>query len=147
MKGKRGITPLIATVILVGFTIVLAGFAWYFLSGQVKDAIDKEGAKCSAQEAAQIEFSVPSCATAPGTPERPGPAKAMTIKNSGKIVITGFRVRVGEGDTGIINPDISPGEERQIAIDGTGTEVTLFPVLVQEGKVITCSEKLVTVDC
>ena len=139
MKGKRGITPLIATVILVGFTIVLAGFAWYFLSGQIKQGLDKEGAKCSPQQAADIEFSIPSCS---GTNQ-----KAMTIKNSGKTVITGFRVRVGEGETQTISPDISPGEERQITIAGTGEEVTLFPVLVEDGTVITCSEKLVTVKC
>lgn len=140
-NDKRGISPLIATVILVGLVIVIASLLWLFLAKEVRLLGEKQGAKCSAQQAAEIDFQVTKCS------EESSGVTTLAIKNTGKTTITGFRVRLGDNPTTTINPDINPGEEKTTNLQATGGEVVLFPVVVEEGNVITCSEKLVEADC
>ncbi len=42
VSGKRGISPLIATVLIVGFVVVVGALVTLFLTKQVKHALDKQ---------------------------------------------------------------------------------------------------------
>ena len=59
---KRGISPLVATVLLVGFTIAIAVLVFLFLRGQVQDLTAKFGQnEFTAEEESSIAFTIPSC--------------------------------------------------------------------------------------
>ena len=56
--NKRGISPLIATVLLIGFAIVLGALLWIFLSGQILQLQEKEAAKCTISDISNTKISV-----------------------------------------------------------------------------------------
>ncbi|HZX12042.1 MAG TPA: archaellin/type IV pilin N-terminal domain-containing protein [Candidatus Nanoarchaeia archaeon] len=150
MKETRAISPLVATVILIGLVVVIGSLLWFFLGRTIDDIIEKEGAKCNAQQAAEIDYTLTRCT--PCTPGicAPGQETLLVIKNTGRTRITGFRVKIADGTTQTIDPDLLPAEEKTIIVrsaSADGDEIRLFPVIIKEGKVITCSEKLLEAEC
>ena len=136
--NKRGISPLIATVLVIGMTVVTAAIVWIFLSSTVQQSGQKF---CSAQQNAQIEFQV-DC-------KIPQNNKIQaSIKNVGKIPITGFRFRTDQDTkTRTDEMEVNPGQERVFPLNIQGTKLTLFPVIIDESKIYTCTDRKVDAAC
>jgi FlaG/FlaF family flagellin (archaellin) len=135
--NKSGISPLIATVLVIGLTVVMAGIVWIFLS----TTINQSGQKfCSAQQNAEIDFQV-NCKQA-------GAGLQVAIKNVGKIPVTGFRFRTDiDKKTKTDEMEVNPGQERVFSLATKGGTITLFPVIIDEGKIFTCTDRKVDAQC
>ncbi len=145
-RSKKGISPLIATVLVIGLTVVMGAMVWVFLSTTVKQANQKF---CSAQQNAEIEFEV-TCKKLPSTPNN---VKA-TIKNVGKVPLTGFRYRANDDTTKTDEMEVNPGQERTFELGNLLTDaseaitsMTFFPVIMDEGKIYTCADRKVEAQC
>ncbi len=156
MKNKKGISPLIATVLAIGFAIVLAVLFWIFASEQVEQVLDKDAAQQSGMAicAKDVAFSIPSCTV--------GPPTSVTIHNTGDMPITAFRLRVaGEFTTGnnigpftwtpLVENEVAEGAEKTITKSFSSGEtfmadgnVEVMPVIVYGGHAITCTEQSAT---
>ena len=143
-RNKRGISPLIATVLVIGLTIVMGAIVWVFLSTTIKQANQKF---CSAQQNAEIEFEV-TCKRL----QIPDNVK-VTIKNTGKVPLTGFRYRANDGATKTDGMEVNPGQERTFQLGNLLTSsaqvkaMTFFPVIIDEGKIYTCADRKVEAQC
>ena len=136
--NKRGISPLNATVLVIGMTVVTAAMVWIFLSSTVQQSSQKF---CTAQQNAQIEFNV-DCK---GNTEQ---SLQVAIKNVGKIPITGFRFRTDVATaTKTDEMEVNPGQERTFPLNVKGNKITLFPVIISEGKIYTCTDRKVDAAC
>lgn len=114
MENKRGISPLVATVILVGVVIALATLIWFWY-GKVIEAQTDKAAISSIQACAQdVDFEIKSLCLEQST-------KTIRFKaqNSG-IAIPRFKV-VFTGDSGSVSQDSSIGVSTATTQDITVT--------------------------
>ncbi len=133
--NKRGISPLVATVLLIGFTIAIAVLVFLFLRGQVEELTAKFGAEeFTAEEEATTTFTIQKCLLEG--------AQDVTLKisNEGKMMIDCFWI-VPKGQEAIYYTwNIKAGEqdERKLTI-GTpeNSEVEIYPCLIRDGKIKT----------
>ncbi|HLC54978.1 MAG TPA: hypothetical protein VJJ75_00435 [Candidatus Nanoarchaeia archaeon] len=143
MLKKRGITPLIATVILVGFAIVILTLVLLWGTKYVRDLQEKEG---------EIAATKLSCSTGVGiallSAELIGLDISIQVENT-KEQIDGLYV-VARGSAGQetmeVAEEIGPGEVKTIRVSydsarvGTAEEVDVIPRLaVAPGIYESCS--------
>lgn len=154
IKGKRGISPLIATVLLVGFTISIIAMLFIWWGDFVKQRAIKEELKSDAEQACMnyVDFEVKSA-------EATGDNLKFIINNRGSQGITGFRFRIKD-DEGIktvsMQKNIQSVSQGTIVLtsakySGTNpTEVEVFPIIVktsEEGSLAyTCTNKATSVN-
>jgi len=152
INKKRGISPLIATVLLIGFTIVIVSMVFIWWGDVVKQQAIKEGLRSDAQRACMehVKIEVKSA-------QETNEGLEVTINNKGSQLLrmVRFRIKTSGGeftitktvdmegvsqDTILIKPSEYEGE-------GSVKSIKVFPVVVkssEEGSVIaTCSEKAV----
>ena len=150
MKQKRGISPLIATVLLIGFVIVLGALAWIFFSEQIADISEKVSKQCSAGEASMAKIDVSGCTLNEKV------FYDLAISNVGQGLINGVRVRlIGSdgtassrievwaldvGASGVLHfeniPAISDVKSSQV-----------IPFILNNGELTVCEQNLVEVKC
>ena len=135
MVSKRGISPLIATVLIVGLTVAIAGIAFYFLKGQVDLNIKKGESQFNANEQAGVEFEITEC-------KMDGNKLSIGIHNTGKLQIDCFWVAPEGGKTMPISFNIKPGKEDTLTLNkqvlgSTISKLNLYPCLISSGKVKT----------
>lgn len=125
---KRGLSPLIATVLLVAFVVILAVLVFTFARGILEQKQQKEGNIEKLHCATDIRFSIDNAITNLNT-------VSLTITNSGSS-IGGFAFRVNgeEGtDVAIINEGVEEGSTKEIsfvyddAFTGTVNNIEVFP--------------------
>lgn len=141
---KKGISPLIATVLLIGFTIVIAAGIILWWTGSVKSFIDKDGAEQAAQIkcATETALSVVSC-----DPDE------IIIKNDGTAIITAVIVRSTNGDDPITEEvDIESGEEENVnigSLDLENANVQVIPAILETEKsvLVACNNQIVESTC
>lgn len=81
-RGKKGISPLIATVLLIGFVVAVAAIVMVWGKGFIKERAEKEGALSQAQlECNLIEIEID---------------ENYEVTNIGSKTIGGFIVRDGQ---------------------------------------------------
>lgn len=140
-RDKKGISPLIATVLVIGLTVVMGAIVWIFLSTTIQQAGQKF---CSAQHNAEIDFEV-ACERTDNDDAK------VTINNVGKRSIAGFRFRADEGPTQTEAMEVVPAQEQTFTLTNlqvtTPQKITLFPVIIDEGKIYTCTDKKVEAQC
>lgn len=141
--NRKGISPLIATVLLIGFTIVIAAGIIMWWTGSVKSFIDKEGAEQAAQIKCSTEtvLSIVSCAD-----------NTVTVKNEGTAVITAVIVRNPNGGEPVTEEiDIESGEESNVNDIGVGVgeNVQVIPAILETEKsvLVACNNQLVESTC
>ena len=140
---KKGISPLIATVLLIGFTVVLAAGIMLWWVGTTKDFIDKEGASKAAQArcAGSTAVEVMSCEN----------GKEVVIKNVGVETVTAVIVRDPDGGADPVTEeiDIDAGEEEDVRIRKLGEveRVQVLPAILEDGVLVTCTNQLVESMC
>ncbi len=85
-RGKKGISPLIATVLLIGFVVAVAAVVMLWGKGFVKERAEKEGALSQAQlECNLIEIEIEEV------------SEVYKVTNIGSRTIDGFIIRTGSG--------------------------------------------------
>ena len=134
---RRGISPLIATVLLIGFTIVLAAAIMLWWVGTTKEFIDKEGATQAAQMrcATSTSLDIVSCSN-----------NEVVIKNIGTETITAVIVRDptgGEPET--YEVDLDSGEEDEMG--APNNRVQVIPAILEDGVLVSCTNQLVESGC
>lgn len=124
-RGKRGISPLIATVLIVGFVVVVGGLVTLFLTKQVKTALEKQP-DCGYSEILNTELGL-RCVASGGTCE-------VTFVNNGRDTIDLVRIVADERDSpapSFIN--LKSGTERTVTFNVQCAEsVTAYPGIVIE---------------
>jgi|SRR3989344_7775589 len=142
---KRGISPLIATVLLVAFTIAIAVLVFLFLRGQVEDLTAKFGQnEFNAQEETSIDFTVPNCELTDRNQVK------LKINNEGSIMLDCFWIVPKNGEAIYYTWNIKSGQEdeRELAIGSTpiDNKIDIYPCLIRDGKIKT-GKNSVTVTC
>ena len=136
---KRGISPLIATVLLIGFTVIIAVSIWLWYGRIVTDQFMKQGAIAQIKSDcfSEIELQVLSVDASTGNIE---------IKNSGNKIFNGVRVLIDEQTPLSEKESFQPGEQKTITVTGinANNKVTVMPMIVRQGVPGTCSDKKVT---
>jgi len=147
---KRGISPLIATVLLIGFTIVIAALVMIWGSNLVKERAEKIGAKSEAQIscAAKIEIDLKQA-------ECSNSKIKVAVENKGTDSIDGFRARIHYGSdvetkTIPLQPVLKGTSQRTIEIEYDNTKnptsVEIIPFVTKQSLSYTCSEQLKQID-
>ncbi|HLC37759.1 MAG TPA: archaellin/type IV pilin N-terminal domain-containing protein [Candidatus Nanoarchaeia archaeon] len=146
---KRGISPLIATVLLIGFTIALAAIIFSWISSFTEERASKtaEIVKSEVGCATSIEVGVEkACVDSTGV--------HFTLENRKNNDISGFVVRLES--TTDPNVDVIEVDQRLGALEVTNVDVVplslsipesalIVPKLSINGKVALCQEKAIEV--
>ncbi|MEK6948033.1 MAG: archaellin/type IV pilin N-terminal domain-containing protein [Nanoarchaeota archaeon] len=151
MRNKKGISPLIATVLLIGFTVALGVLTYLWLSGTLSLQAKKGEVQCGPNDIAELEFSVPSC-TLNNNHEL-----TLQVSNQGKKRIDGFWIAMENGPTPLLPNNVKPGNEEKIGLSGApdiqqdddnnALDVELIPVIIENSVVKTCASNSVKVQC
>ena len=134
MRGKikkrgRGISPIIATVLLIAIALVAFVFIFAWTRGFIKESIAK--------------FNEPvenSCERATFTAEIAESNRMIYINNQGNVPIYGFNVELsslGKSSTQFVRPEdgnVYAGESDSINVDMTGKSVKITSVLLGQGQ-------------
>ena len=134
MKSKRGISPLIATVLLIGFTVALAAVIMTWGLDYIKGTTDTVGKQTNKFLlcANMLKIAVkPDCAN-----------NKVTIENNGEIDIESVRIAVQKPQAEAVSGEGIPtllSKEYQIDLSG-GTAIKVQPTVKDKDKedLITC---------
>jgi len=148
MKGKKGISPLIATVLIIGFTIVLAALVLQW-GGDLFKGVQTDTAKTS-------EFKI-ACATKlvglelAAESGDDGLVLMMDNKNDYDSLV-GARYRLYDENNAMIGGDevieeggIGPFEVVYLLLEvpeGVSGTVGVFPIILVKGEQKTCESEL-----
>ncbi len=152
-QKKRGISPLIATILLIAFVVVIALLVWFWYSDLLEEYRTKEGQQIQSEFtcASDVEISanLVDCTTN---------SISFNLKNKGSIELISFYI-VGTDDLGNKNSitseiNLAPGATlKPGATLNTGAifdemvgnleEVDIIPILSS----ISCTEKQITLSC
>lgn len=127
MHKKRGVSPVIATVLLVLMTIVIAALIFMWARGFVKEQVEKFG-KTAQQVCDELEFDVQLAHVSADLYE-------LYIANTGNVPISAVDIKkIGTGKSIVDRRDISlpAGEAKKenINLIGTFRKVIVIPVLL-----------------
>jgi len=131
--NKRGISPIIATVLLIAITVVLMVVIIGWSSKFIEDKDQKSQAEVSLG-CSSVDFKVfRACSN----------NKKMMVENKGENSL-GFKVVVDEGSVSSCTGLVRSYEKKEISCNGLsgGTSVKVIPVI---GKT-DCSNKLVKIN-
>ena len=148
---KRGISPLIATVLLVGFVIVIAVLIWLWYGEVIQGEAEKEGEKIIGEYscATDVEISVSDVTCSVASLDDPGRIN-FNIQNDGQADIGAFRV--------IITADVVDTKELTLSLAKSGTinagvdyedsigapiTIEIMPTLSTRAGSISCDEQSV----
>lgn len=137
-KGKQGISPLIASVLVIGMVVVTASIVFFWGKGFTEEIIEKEGAVSQQRLncATDVKINVLS--------ENSG---LLTIENAGSGRIDAFSLVVnGVTEEKIVA--IEPGNTKQVAYpgqSGSNAKVDIIPkIRIGAGVFQPCSSQKVT---
>lgn len=142
MRKKKAISPLIATVLLIGFTVALATVVMLWAKGYITERAEKEGALSEKQlECTYIDMTVNKAVLS-------GNVLSLELENKAEKSIDGIIVRTLEDESKVFKKVIGlgPFEVRNINIENIGAidRVDVIPALKPEGAgapFVPCSEK------
>lgn len=135
--GKKGVSPLIATVLLISLVIILIVTVIFWVKGFVNERISKEGALADAElKCTEINMDLKNIQATEGT------KLIVELQNAGSEDIAGIIFKIEE-DTfdysnlvtveSIIRPFETFSQKIEVGQVGTGYKVTLIPNVRPEG--------------
>lgn len=142
---KKGVSPLIATVLIIGFTIALAAIIITWSTGFTKkmQATTEETSTTQISCATDVIFKISSVCTMDDVVYK------ITVQNDGKEDIKNWKVRsykdansVETSNVTTTDPSVPAFGIKQIEIKPALTPIKkfeIFPVIEKVGKDITCS--------
>ena len=142
MTNKRGISPLIATVLLIGFVIVLGVLFWVFSSGYIKQSLEK-GNECNPTDIEQVDISIIE------TKNNNNDKFEFTLKNEGSLTPAGYWVRLSSGEetkTFTKSKECRPGRECEFTYKYPEgfvrvSQLEIIPIIVADKKACTAVTK------
>ena len=149
---KRGISPLIATVLLIGFTITIAAILMIWGGNLVKERAEKISARTEAQTSctAKVEIGLNSAkCTTEDNKDIVKDIVKISVENKGSDTINAFRARInydGDSETTTTYNLLNPTSQTSLKVEydtskGMPKSVIIFPVLNKQSLSYTCSEK------
>ena len=141
---KRGISPLIATVLLIGFTITIAAILMIWGGNLVKERAEKISARTEAQTSCTAKVEIGLNSAKCDTTEE---IVKISVENKGSDIINAFRARInydGDSETTTTYNLLNPTSQTSLKVEytkGTPKSVIVFPVLNKQSLSYTCSEK------
>lgn len=152
---KKGVSPLIASVLLIGFTIAMAALLTYWYTGNVRENIEKTGAVNAITLGCvnDVDFNVEEACV--GVDSNGVSEIRITGKNNKDKILNGIKVRIiGNGNQFDIKSlnEYFNGQETKIAkVKYDTTKVTpikiqVMPVIVREGYTGTCGDQVRELD-
>ncbi len=149
--NNKGVSPLIATVLLVGAVMVIGVVVWLLFRGIIVGNVEK--VDCSATEELALDVSAECTCTNNN-------AYDIKLRNNGQEKIDGLLVvSYYDGGDAIGSPatflSVKPAEEGTVSYNNPGdtcpTEVEVIPAVVKEAnkkkKLVVCTDKLQKVEC
>src|SRR3989344_4667758 len=129
-KSKRGLSPIVATVLLVSIAVVLAGIIFFWAYSFIGESVTKDGQAVD-QVCKDVDFEA-EVSSYLGT-------KSLLIKNVGDIPIWGVQIKeknIIGGDLTEVNDfsdtGIKSGETAEVGINTDSSELVVAPVLMGE---------------
>lgn len=127
--SRRGVSPVIATALLIAIVITLAGIVFIWAQGFVQEGVHKRGEPIE-RACDSLNFEADVFHNSSGY--------TLEINNRAEIPIYGFNIRqLGQGETLLeeLPPSpVEPGSSLRIAlnaVDFSGiSEITIIPVLL-----------------
>lgn len=145
--NNKGISPILATVLLVAFVVILGLLIWLFLSKTIKQFEGK--VQCGPQEGISLDFAG-ECSCVSGVE----PTLNVKIINNGQQKLDGILVvsRNNDGSGTGLGPSpitIESGEEDTVSysVNGCPESAEIFPYVVKDGKSVACADQTITVTC
>lgn len=122
--SKKGISPLIATVLLISFVVILSGVIMFWGKQYVTELMEKKGEVASAKlDCEHVSFEVVSLS-----------GSNLLLRNSGSVKIAGFILKYPNVDQpDQFNKVVGPAEDATIIITGGGAQVNVIPMLKPSG--------------
>lgn len=148
-RNKKGISPLIATVLVIGFTIVLAGVVLKFLMPLFTDAtenVQSEAALMNLCSGFSTSLAVRDAKFTVGTTS-PKNKLDFTIDNSGNGAVRDFIVKIftQNGNAGSCNLIANPATSNYLEAGGV-SRVTLTTTTCADIVKGTATDKIVRVE-
>ena len=107
---KKGISPLIATVLLVSFVVILSGVVMFWGRQYVTELMEKRGEVSIAKlECESVKIEIISVS-----------GGEITIRNTGPVKLAGFILKYMGGEMREQNKVVNPYEDIIFAIDAAG---------------------------
>lgn len=148
--NKKGISPLIATVLIVGFVIVLAGVIWIFARDTIQEQIEKNAAKKLAETTclSEVKITATDCSST-------STQLIFKVENQGSKMLAGVRARAFDasqsGSTTITHEeDIKQGDTAEMSLNqdlGTVATVEVMPMIMEGGWLLTCPDQAAVINC
>lgn len=155
--NKKGISPLIATILLVAFVIVIAILIWFWWNNVVRTTAEKFGHESTGQwictNDVEVSVSNPSCNPIPA--ELGNYSVEFEADNLGTYDVAYFKARFdGSEGSSAINTQLglsqgaisSFGVEVDTAETGTLQTLEVIPAIKVDGLDSFCTDKSVTID-
>jgi len=146
--NKRGITPLIATVLLIGLTVIVALIVYVFVTNLAEDQVEdtENEADISLLCAREVDLETEFCGT--------GAELIVTLKNRGEVDFSNLNIFVdvlGETESfsnlGTLTSYVQ--EEFIIQLSSADishiTEITIVPTITSGENTGNCPEKIIEV--
>lgn len=144
---KKGISPLVATILLIGFVVVIAVTVWFWYRGVVEEQAQKTATTTTAQFSCTLVSIVASNSYCSES------EISFDLENKGTVTLSNFRVIVNGDDqqTSELSQQILPsgkvntGIGYDSSVTGTPTTITIIPVVSGT----TCEEQklVLSLDC
>jgi len=159
--SKKGVSPLVATILLVAMVIVIALLIFWWYGDLIGKQLDKSKIDLETVCVEDLDYSVTEidCKDVSGEDDR---IVSFFVRNSGTVRIGSFKID-GSGNTGNtftqdVGLAIAPGVKNKVSFeikvtgtDGVGKslEFDVTPMVYGNGKTRYCSEKVqrVSVEC
>lgn len=156
MLNKRGISPLIATILLVALVIAIALIVWFWYANYLQNQADKLGRRAIAEGECvlEVDFKIESASCFDKNNDGTKDNVLISLRNEGKVNIADFRVRIyGTGGSQVIlaGQDLQETHATQTSVQfdpakvGIPQRIEVLPVVSAEGTVKTCTNKVALV--
>lgn len=154
-KNKKGISPLLATVLLVAFVVIIAVLIWMWWANIVREQAEKEGQRTELRSIceSQVDFNIKNV-------ECDGNLIHVFLENKGSTGIDNFQTQLSDDSGGTfdqyIEQDMIEGGAVEVTIDtsvfsgfGTWEKIKVFPVVARGGSYKVCADQAneMEVDC
>jgi flagellin-like protein len=143
MRNKRGLSPVIATVLLISLVIIIAALIFLWASGIIKEVIMKQERDVS-QVCGEVSLDISLS------------AGQLSISNNANVPIHRFKFRnIGAGTEEYVTIEgedqgLPVGASTTLIVDSSYTKIRVIPVLLgeveTEKKEYDCNDNAITVE-
>ena len=130
---KKGVSPIVATSLLLALTLVLAAIIFMWAKGFVKEKLEKNG-ESAEYTCAQLKFDAEFTRSgAVANNQMPG---VVQIVNRGSVPIYGFDIKQINGGTVVRTPflhSVAAGETipgKNVLLVGDSNSLEIYPILL-----------------